>query len=598
VQEAGETPAARPPSARIVRPGAPAPGSTGLVARIARWRTWSRRNRTGIRAVRSGTFALVGLLLALAGGFADPYVHRGVETGGEAAIVAQGAGRELAVNVDLTRFDPSQIPGILSSLQTSGVVYLRQPFDWGTIETREGVFDYAAYDAIVEATLGRGMQIVAVLAGSPDWALSDAERAYIDAPPQDRNAFGAFVANFSAHYGGRIRFFQLWDRPNSIERWGGAPATAADYLTLIGPAFNAVRTNAPDAQVVLAELDPYGRSRQPGNDISFLRDVYDLGGAAFFDIVAIELDGSSASPHARTVDAGSLGFARAILAREIMIAGGDASKPLWATRYGWNMPGRVDEATGSRYLVEGIERARSEWPWMGPLFLWSLLPNPGEEGYALLTGSGAARQAFVAISAYGGSGALSLAPVGFTPMSAGVVTYEGNWQNQTLDQRVFRTTGEQNAAVVIRFEGTGIDAVLRIGPDAGDVRATLDGKPLPGDFEVVDGASKLDLDWYQAEDVRTLLGSDLDAGEHELRIFLAGDGRLTVGGFVVTRRLSIVWPIIVLVIAGLALLAYALRDLVYLLAERWGHLDKEVTTARAAPWSQLSDRLSGRRPTP
>jgi len=262
------------------------------------------------------------------------------------------------------------------------------------------------------------------------------------------------------------------------------------------------------------------------------------------------------------------------------------------------MPGRVDEATGSRYLVEGIERARTEWPWMGPLFLWSLLPNPGEEGYALLTADGAARQAFVAISTYGSGGALGLAPVGFTPMSARVVTYEGNWQNQTLDQRVFRTTGEQNAAVVIRFDGTGIDAVLRIGPDPGDVRATLDGKPLPGDFEVIDGTSRIDLDWYQAEDVRTLLGSNLPAGDHELRIFLAGDGRLTIGGFVVTRRLAIVWPIIVLVVAGLALLAYALRDLVYLLAERWGHLDKEVADARAAPWSQLSDRLPGRRPSP
>ena len=81
-------------------------------------------------------------------------------------------------------------------------------------------------------------------------------------------------------------------------------------------------------------------------------------------------------------------------------------------------PPTIVDAIGANYLVEGIDRARTEWAWMGPLFHWSLLPSPGEEGYSLLSGAGSARQAFVTLSAFGASQAMTTAPVGFTPMSS------------------------------------------------------------------------------------------------------------------------------------------------------------------------------------
>ena len=43
---------------------------------------------------------------------------------------------------------------------------------------------------------------------------------------------------------------------------------------------------------------------------------------------------------------------------------GDPRKNIWGKS--------VDAETQGRYLVEGYERARAEWPWMGVMFVWHL----------------------------------------------------------------------------------------------------------------------------------------------------------------------------------------------------------------------------------
>jgi hypothetical protein len=47
---------------------------------------------------------IAGILLVSTSGLIDPLLHRGVETGEEVPFVRQNTGRELAINVDLTRF--------------------------------------------------------------------------------------------------------------------------------------------------------------------------------------------------------------------------------------------------------------------------------------------------------------------------------------------------------------------------------------------------------------------------------------------------------------------------------------------------------------
>jgi hypothetical protein len=546
--------------------------------------------------MRAVILLLGGLLLVSVGGLVDPLLHRGVETGSEIPYVRQTTGRELATNVDLTRFDQSQIDPILTSLQTNGFAYLRQPISWSMVEPVEGQFVWTQLDAVINGATARGMRVIALINDTPDWARRASELNYPDAPPSDLEALSVFLRAVATRYGESLDFYQLYDRPNLPVNWGGSAPSPSEYTELLATAYGALRETNSESRVLLAELDPFGASGQAGDDLVFLGRLYDVGAAPFFDIAAFQLDGGSRSPSDRTVSAERMNFSRAIAMRELMVERGDSAKAIWATRYGWEANEDHSHGLVAGYLREGIERARREWPWMGPLFAWDLSPIHEEwAGYALLNADGTVRPQFDAMASFGTSDRSRTAPTGFAPMASSAMSYEGNWQLQHLDPQIFRTTSEVGATITFRFEGTGLEAILRQGPDAGLVRATLDGGPLPNtNFPVEDGASIIDLEWFEASDIRATLASDLGSGTHELRISLGTEGRLTIGGFIATKRLSMVWPIKVLAVGGIALLIAGFRELIFLIARRWGHLDR-TTVSRPGPlWGQFSERWASR----
>src|SRR5437763_7460989 len=78
---------------------------------------------------------------------------------------------------------------------------------------------------------------------------------------------------------------------------------------------------------------------------------------------------------------------------EVMIKNGDGTKPAWAAEYGWvSVPAAwseaqkqtswgksVSEEDQAKYLVEGIERVRQEWPWVGAINVWFFRSDPSLE---------------------------------------------------------------------------------------------------------------------------------------------------------------------------------------------------------------------------
>ncbi|HYO29744.1 MAG TPA: beta-galactosidase, partial [Thermomicrobiales bacterium] len=115
------------------------------------------RSRDGVRVVRALLAAVAGLALALGGALADTTLHRGVESGAERPVVRHATGRDLATNVDLTRFAPEQVPQVAAALQANGFRYVRQSFAWADIEPAPGQFAWERYDAIVGELSRRGI---------------------------------------------------------------------------------------------------------------------------------------------------------------------------------------------------------------------------------------------------------------------------------------------------------------------------------------------------------------------------------------------------------------------------------------------------------
>lgn len=571
-------PKGRPPGARL----------TGAAARVA---AAAPKNADAARTILALLLALSGLALAGGAAIADLALHRGVESGAEEPWVRQPTGRGLATNVDLTRFAPDQLDAVATALQENGFRYVRQSFAWGQIEPARGAFDWERYDAIVDALERHFITPVAVLHRSPAWARLPGQADAFDAPPAIPEDYETFVQAVVQRYGARVPFVQLWDQPNRADHWGNAPPDPSTYRDLLARGSNAARGQGAATIVVLAELDP-SLAPDPSGDLAFLDGIYRAKAAPFFQIVAVRLDGGGRSPFDRTAEPDTTNLSRATLFRQLMTANGDAAKPVWATHYGWHAgdgPGSVGTSDQAAFAISGLDRARTEWPWMGPLFAAGLIPGSdlgGEvaAGEALLAANGAPTPLFRALGAFSAETAAQVAPSGFLPVDAPQFGLEGNWDLQHLGPTTYRTTREVGAQTTVRFSGTGIVALVRLGPEAGPIEAVVDGEP-----------TIIPLQSFQAVDRTIPIADGLPDGTHELVLRLATPGQLTIGGLQVVREVPLRWPVALLLGGGVGLLFLGLRQIVYLIAERAGRLQRRRGVDFWPELPQLPDWRPARR---
>ena len=581
----------------------PAPGAVPAAQTPARRRgSIRRRIATAIvtdvgvegsvaRLIRALLLLSLALMMALGASVADVYLHRGIETSGSPPFVQQVSGRGLATNVDLRSFTESQAEAIASTLRSNGFGLVRQTFLWSDIEPEPGQFAWERYDSIVRNLADAGIEIVAVVEGAPVWAAQPGFADGTIAPPANAGDFATFLTEFVRRYGESIDYLQVWDRPNDPHHWGGTAALPDQYVGMLAPAFNAIRTANGTIQVILAEFADRDLAGVLGDDLRFLQGVYSVGGSPYFDAVAAAIDGGESSPYDRRVSNRRPSLSRAELFRESMIEQGDETKPVWITHYGWDLSSEIDRTKQAEYLVAGIERVRTEWPWAGPVFQWALLPQQagaGNENRALLEENGTSTVSFQAVTSLADAGVGTIAPTGFVPMDSGPVAFSGNWNDQHLDGQVFKTTSEVGATATIAFEGTGIVAYLRRSPDAGLIKATLDDGPLP-DWGNEDGASLIDLSYYQAQDITVTLAANLDDGVHHLSLTMADPGQLTIGGVVVSRDPPLRWPVVVALFAALAMAAIALREIAMVAAERGGLLRRKDESVQGPPLPSMPD---------
>lgn len=564
-----------------------------FIAALAQASARFSREPDRLRGLLAATLVLCGLLLSVLAIWADVTFHRGVGDGVSPVVVRQYSGRDLAANVDLTRFAPDQLSAVAAGLQANGIRYVRQSFSWAEIEPAPGEYAWEKYDAIVEALNRRGISPVAVVHRSPAWIRSPGATESFDAPPADLAAFERFVSALASRYGDGVPFVQIWDLPNRPSHWGGADGDPTAYVSMLAIGSNAARGANPNAVILLAELDPFVDGENPLNDLAFLRGVYAAGGSAFFDIVAARVNGGTRSPFDRAVDADQRGLSRAILLRDVIVEAGDAAKPIWATHYGWSADetgiGVFGETTQADYVVAGLERARAEWPWMGPMFQWGLIPGPDLGGgtpaaMALLRDDGSPTPLFTELGAFAARGGVAAAPTGLAPVSAHQFIWEGNWDSQHLGDDTYRTTTEVDARFSLQFEGTGIVARARLSREAGAVEVSVDGQP-----------SDVSLASFQATDVDVPLARRLPDGVHEVSMRLTEPGELTIGGLVVERAIPMQWPILLLLGSGVLLLFLGLFDGLLLVAERAGILQRRRSGELWPELPQLPDWRPARR---
>lgn len=517
---------------------------------------------------------LLGISLVSGAALTDKYLHRGVESGFEQPYVVQPSGRELATNVDLRLFTPEDIDSVAATMGDAGFGYVRQKFSWAEIELAPGEFDWAVYDTIVTALNAQGIEVIAVIVDAPQWSAGGDTVASNSRPPQDPDDLNQFANALTARYGNQVPYVQIWDRPNLASQWGGRPATGATFLPYLAAGFNGARAGNPEVRIVTPELARSPDVLEGLGDLAFLETLYDADATDVFDIVGISLDGGQYSPDDRRVSPERTNLSRAILTRELMLRFDDGATPVWATTYGWAAGDDVTREEQAEYVVRGLQRAWSEWPWMGLMVQWAFATVAGDpDAPSAIAPAGESTPLYRRLTDPELGRRADLANTGFAPMDADAVTYQGNWADQLLEGRTFRTTNQVGSSATFRFQGTGLIAFLRSGPQSGAFQLELDGEIVPGGYEEDPSLWSFFIS-FRTDDLPRRLISDLDDTEHIVRITLMEPGELTLGGFVVERQPPFIWPVILLTISSTIVLFLGLRSFIYLVAIRSGRLQR------------------------
>jgi hypothetical protein len=281
----------------------------------------------------------------------------------------------------------------------AGFHWLRQEFPWEDIEIH-GKDDFEdrrhephrsaweKYDHIVDLAGQYGLEIVPRLSNPPAWTRALTDTIGTRAPPDDLADWGDYVYTVVSRYRGRVRYYQLWNEPNIYPEWGEQPVDPVGYTQLLCEGYRRAKEADPDAVVVSGALAPTVQLHPgPGpalgvNDFVFLQRIYDAGAAACFDVLAINDYMLWSGPTDRRMRPTNINFSRPLYIRDIMVANGDAEKPIWISEMNSNaVPndpniadlgayGQVTLEQQARYATRAYQRAMEEWPWMGVVNFW------------------------------------------------------------------------------------------------------------------------------------------------------------------------------------------------------------------------------------
>src|SRR3954470_6903769 len=225
-------------------------------------------------------------------------------------------------------------------LAGSGAESLRTAFYWRQVQPSSAAdASFAPTDAVVLAAASRGLSVLPVLQGTPDWAA--ASLGDPGSPPRDPADFARFVTLLVTRYGPSgsfwaehpevarrpIRAWQIWNEPNITRYWNVA-SWAPSYVRLLKVAHAALRHADPGALTILAGL--------PNESWLARRRFSGAGGRHAFDVVALH-------PYTST-PSNALKLVR--LARAEMRRRHDTKVAVWMTELSW--PASVGKVDGPR----------------------------------------------------------------------------------------------------------------------------------------------------------------------------------------------------------------------------------------------------------
>jgi hypothetical protein len=305
--------------------------------------------------------------------------------------------------------DDAPLPVIQSEfaqLSAGGISWVREDFDWGTIEPQPGVFNWKPLDNLMTAAANHGIQVLGILDYSAPWASSDptgqGSKVY---PPSNNQDFASYAAAVTVRYGldgafwrdhpglpvDPVSALEVWNEPFGDWFWQPGPDPAA-YAALVEATAPAIHSVDPSMTVLMSgDLDSWddrneatGTQSQPWL-ATLLQDAPDLAHLVNgLDVHPYPTPRSSGPYDSSDPEADT--FGRVILIHDTEVAAG-VDLPIWITEIGWSTApdttGAVSEETQAQYDTEAVQRSIGDWgSFVAKVFVFGWFRSDGVVGDA------------------------------------------------------------------------------------------------------------------------------------------------------------------------------------------------------------------------
>ncbi|HHQ48266.1 MAG TPA: hypothetical protein ENK19_05215 [Acidobacteria bacterium] len=259
----------------------------------------------------------------------------------------------LGVNIHFTWPDTEQ----LERAREGGFGWIRTDLFWDQVEQQRGRYDFAPYDALIDAVESRGMRALLILDYFNPLYCDTGACAPQTGPVtgEQRAAFAAFAAAAAAHFDGRAVSLEVWNEPNIPAFWKPAP-DAAGYGLLAAETLAAVKRASPEMPVVVGATS--------GVDVAFLDAALAAADVSAADAVSVH-------PY-RSFMPESIGEDLALARETVSRRTGRTDLPLISGEWGYTALefGGTDGAALKAQAVAAVRELLSTRLFRLPLAIW------------------------------------------------------------------------------------------------------------------------------------------------------------------------------------------------------------------------------------
>jgi len=272
----------------------------------------------------------------------------------------------------------AEVPLALDQAQRLGMGWIKVPVRWAEVESIPGSPQWDQLDVLFQAATARSLKVLVTVSAAPDWARSVTAEGY-DGPPDNNEAYTAFVTALMQRYPGAIHAVEVWSEMNRGDEWYAAGGlSSASYMALLKPTAQAIHEVDPGVIVISGGLNPTGIDDgvMAIDDFRYLQEMINSGLLDVVDCVGVHHKGYNLPPdvpYTEYDDPSALyrqpfqnrhhswSFYSTVRGYNDMIVAAARATPLCVTEFGWASVGTQRGADVPEFIYDNSLQEQADY---------------------------------------------------------------------------------------------------------------------------------------------------------------------------------------------------------------------------------------------